>query len=178
MSSIQFRRRLIVIVLLCVAAVAAVVRQFSAPDSTVHTVSTVMMVLWLPVLGSIVGWVYGKLQRRPAAGPPGFAAGSVFTPQAEVEITLRPARIPAEDGPVPAGEHRFVLVVGHQGFHARWVVGPGESCRRGQACTVLVELLSPQLALPQLAPDTAFRMLVGDAFIGDGRMLRALPDRA
>ena len=45
MTTIQFRRQLIVILLLCVAAIAAVVRHFAAPDSTVRNVSTVMMLL-------------------------------------------------------------------------------------------------------------------------------------
>lgn len=178
MTTIQFRRRLIVILLLCTAAVAALVRHQAEPGSTVHDVSTVLMLLWLPVLGSILGWVYGKLQRRPPPAPQGFAPGSAFQPQALVTFTLRPAAIPAEDVPVQAGEHRCVLVAGHQGFQMRWQLAPDAHLRRGQACTTAVEFLAPDKALAQLPQGTAFRMMVGDAFIGDGRILELLPGAA
>lgn len=174
MTTIQARRKLIVVLLLCMAAVAAVIRHFAVPGSTVHDVSTVMMLLWLPVIGSIVGWCYGKLRRPPPAPPPGFAAGSSFQPHALVAFTLRPAAVPAEDVPVPPGEHQCVFVVGHQGFMTRWRVAPGEMFRRGEARTQQVEFLSPRMALPHLPPGTAFRMLVGDAFVGDGQVLEVL----
>ena len=180
MTTIQFRRRLIVILLLCVAAVAAVIRHFAEPGSTVRDVSTVMMLLWLPVIGSIVGWCYGKLRRPPAApaAPASFVPGQAFQPHALVEFTLRPAPIPAEDAPVAAGEHRCVFVVDNQGFQARWQLAPGEKFRRGETRTTSVEFLTPQRALPQLPPDTPFRMLVGEAFVGDGRVVQALADVA
>ena len=37
-----------------------------------------------------------------------------------------------------------------------------------------VEFLSPALALPKFQPGTVFRMLVGESFIGDGRVLQVL----
>ncbi|MGC3983904.1 MAG: hypothetical protein QM777_03765 [Pseudorhodoferax sp.] len=173
MTTIQFRRQLIVILLLCVAAIAAVVRHFAAPDSTVRTVSTVMMLLWLPVIGSIVGWCYGKLRRPPAPDtPPDFAPGQAFQPHALVEITLRESSVPAENIPKQAGEHRCVLVVGSQGFQMRWQLAPGDLLRQGETRQLPMEFLSPQMALPLCPPGTTFRMLVGDSFVGDGRMLR------
>ena len=174
MTTIQFRRRLIVILLLCTAAIAALVRHQAEPGSTVHDVSTVLMLLWLHVLGSIVGWAYGKLLRKPPPAPESFAPGQPFQPQALVAFTLRPASIPAEDIPVKAGEHRCVLVVGSQGFQMRWQMPPDESFRRGQAREAAVEFLAPDKALPLLSQGTSFRMMVGDAFVGDGRVLRLL----
>ncbi|KQP37872.1 hypothetical protein [Pseudorhodoferax sp. Leaf274] len=175
MTTIQSRRRLIVILLLCTAAIAALVRHRAAPGSTVHDVSTVMMLLWLPVIGSIIGWGYGKLLRKPPPAPEGFAADQAFQPQALVEFTLRPASIPAEDGPVKAGEHRCVLVVGNQGFQMRWLMPQGETFRRGEKRAAAVEFLAPHKALPLLPPGTPFRMMVGDAFVGDGRVLQPPP---
>jgi hypothetical protein len=175
MSTIQFRRRLIVVLLLCTAAIAALVRHQAAPGSTVHDVSTVLMLLWLPVLGSILGWVYGKLLRKPPPPPEGFAPGQAFQPQALVTFTLRPAAIPAEDIPVQAGEHRCVLVVGNQGFQMRWQMPSGETFRRGEPREAAVEFLAPHKALPLLPQGTAFRMMVGEAFVGDGRVLQQLP---
>lgn len=181
MTPIQARRQLIVILLLCTAAVAAVVRHFAEPGSTTRDVSTVMMLLWLPVIGSIVGWCYGKLRRRTAPAPdtpPGFRPGQVFAPHALVDLALRPAPVPAEDVPAPPGEHTCVLVVGHQGFMVRWQVAAGESLRRGETRTLPMQFLSPDKALPLLPAGTPFRMMVGEAFIGDGRMLRVLADQA
>ncbi|HVR54750.1 MAG TPA: hypothetical protein VMS38_33815 [Pseudorhodoferax sp.] len=178
MTTIQFRRRLIVILLLCTAAVAALVRHRAEPGSTVHDVSTVLMLLWLPVLGSIIGWVYGKLQRRPPPAPQGFAPDSAFQPQALVAFTLRPALLPVEDVPVRAGEHRCVLVVGHQGFQMRWQLAPHEHLRRGETHQAPVEFLSPAQALPLLPQGTTFRMMVGDAFVGDGRVVQLLAGAA
>jgi hypothetical protein len=177
MTTIQSRRQLIVILLLCMAAVAAVIRHHAEPGSTVRDVSTVMMLLWLPVVGSIVGWCYGKLRNRapaPVQAPPGFAPGREFQPQAVVEFTLRPALVPIEDVPVPTGEHHCLLVVGNQGFLMRWRVAPGGAFRRGETRQMPVEFLTPQNALPHLAPGTPFRMLLGEAFIGDGRVLEQL----
>lgn len=175
MSSIQFRRRLIVVLLLCTAAVAALVRRQAEPGSTVHDVSTVLMLLWLPVLGSILGWAYGKLRRpKPPAGPAGFAPGQAFQPHALVEITLRESSVPAENIPKQAGEHRCVLVVGSQGFQMRWQLAPGDILRQGETRQLPIEFLAPQMALPLCPEGTTFRMLVGDSFVGDGRIVRAV----
>ncbi len=176
MTTIQARRRLIVILLLCTAAVAAVVRHFATPGTTLRDLSTLMMVLWLPVIGSIVGWCYGKLRRAPPppAVLPAFAPGRPFEAHALVEFTLRPAVVPVDDVPLPPGEQQCVFVVENQGFLTRWLVAPEDVFRRGQARTVQVEFLSPRVALPHLPPQAAFRMLVGEAFVGDGHVVQVL----
>lgn len=180
MTPIQARRQLIVILLLCVAVIAAVVRHFAEPGSAVHDGASVAMLLWLPAVGSIVAWCFGKLRRArpPAPGPAGFAPDSVFAPQALVEFSLRPAEVPAQDLPLTPGEYRCVLVVGDQGFQIRWLVPAGDSLRRGETRALPVEFLSPRLALQHLPAGTPFRLLLGEAFIGDGRMLEALDGAA
>lgn len=176
MTTIQARRQLIVILLLCVAAVAAVIRHHAEPGSTVRNVSTVMMLLWLPVIGSIVGWCYGRLLRKPAppAGPAGFAPAQAFHPHALAEITLRRSSVPAENIPKQAGEHRCVLVVGSQGFQMRWQLAAGDMLRQGETREVPVQFLAPQMALPACPQGTVFRMLIGETFVGDGRLVRVL----
>lgn len=175
MTTIQARRQLIVILLLCTAAIAAVIRHYATPGSTVRDVSTVMMLLWLPVIGSIVGWFYVRLRRTPPdTGPPGFAPGQAFQPHALVAFTLRPSSVPAENKPAQAGEHLGVLVIDNQGFQTRWQVAPGASLPQGETRTLPLEFLTPQTALPRLAPGTAFRMLVGETFVGDGRVEQVL----
>ncbi|RYF79588.1 MAG: hypothetical protein EOO29_16750 [Comamonadaceae bacterium] len=184
MTSIQFRRRLIVIFLLCVAVAGALIRHFSAPGSTRHDIGTVMMLLWLPVIGQVVGWVFGKVrqwrQQRQTqeeaapVGPLAFDDAAPFAPQLWVELTLRPSSLPAENFAISPGVYGCALVVGTQGFSARWRVEPGEALPRGTPRALQVEFLKPALALPCFAPDTAFRMLVGETFLADGRVLRAL----
>lgn len=179
-SNIQSRRKIIVIVLLVVAVLGAVIRHYAVPGTTARNLGTLMMVLWVPVIGNVVGWLIAKARRPEAAvaAPPDFAEGSAFVPHALVEITLRAAAVPAEDRLVAEGAHRCALVVDNQGFSARWFVAAGEGFRRGRAKTVQVEFLAPATALPRFAPGTVFRMLVGEAFIGDGRVLQGPTDAA
>ena len=113
MTTIQARRRLIVIVLLCVAAGGALLRHFAAPGSTARDVGTLLMVLWLPVIGSVVAWLFAKLRRTApgAADSSDFEARSAFHPHALVELTMRASQLPSEDVPIAEGEYRCALVV-------------------------------------------------------------------
>jgi hypothetical protein len=178
-TTIQSRRQIIVIVLLFLAAAGAIVRHFAEPG-TLRNIGTLMMLLWLPVIGNVISWLMARI-RRPAApeapGAPGFEAGQAFHPHALVELTLRTPMLPSEDTPILAGEHRCALVLDNEGFSARWFVAPGEAFRRGVARTVQVEFLAPALALPRFERDAAFRMLVDESFVGDGRVLQLLPQQ-
>lgn len=178
MTQIQARRRLIVILLLCVALTGAVLRHLSAPGTTQRDVGTLLMLLWIPVIGNVIAWLISKVKKRPAAAvaatptpDPVAFEDRPFAAHAQVELTLRPAGVPAEDLPIAEGEHHCALVVGNEGFSARWQVGPGRSFRRGTLQTLPVEFRVPATALARLQPGVAFRMLVGEAFIGDGRVL-------
>ena len=173
MTTIQFRRRLIVILLLAVAITGAVIRWRADPASTLHDIGTLLMVLWLPVVGQLIGWVVGKL-RRPAVVVPTFGPIDAFRADLRVSLTLRESQLPADNGPVPAGEYRAALVIDKDGFSARWRVPPGQALVRGQAETLEIELLSPAVALPRFPSGTAFRVLTGDSFIGDGTVLQTL----
>jgi hypothetical protein len=180
MTTIQARRRVIVIVLLCVAVGGALLRNFATPGSTARDIGTLLMVLWLPVIGSIIGWLIAKLRRKAPEAVSDFEAGRAFQPHALVELTMRASQLPADDVPIAEGEYRCALVVGNEGFSARWFVAPGRTLQRATAQTLEVEFLAPALALPSFPRDAAFRMLVGDSFVGDGRVLQVLgaPDRA
>ncbi|MET0207599.1 MAG: hypothetical protein ABW220_01085 [Burkholderiaceae bacterium] len=182
LATIQSRRKLIVIILLSVAVAGALIRLFAARGTTLRDVGTLMLLLWVPIIGNILGWLFGKFWRRRmaakaarlAASMPvvaGFPPGSAFTPHKQVEIKLRAARLPAEDVPIPAGEHRCALVVDNQGYTARWIVPSDAPFKRDTFYTLPVEFLSPEVALPHFKTETRFRMLVGEAFVGDGRVL-------
>jgi len=175
MTTIQARRKLIVVLLLCVAVGGAVLRHLGAPGTTLRDVGTLLMLLWIPVIGNVIAWLIGQLRRKPATDAAPAAAVDVlqtFRPQLEVELTLRPAAVPAEDLPIAEGEHHCAFVIGNEGFTGKWRVPEGGSFYRGTPQRLEVEFLAPALALPKFVPGVVFRMLVGESFIGDGRVLR------
>jgi hypothetical protein len=177
MTTIQARRKLIVVLLLCVAVGGAVLRHLGAPGTTLRDVGTLLMLLWIPVIGNVIAWLIGQLRRKPATdAAPAAAADALqtFRPQLAVELTLRPAAVPAEDLPIAEGEHHCAFVIGNEGFSGKWRVPEGGSFYRGTPQRLEVEFLAPALALPKFAPGVVFRMLVGESFIGDGRVLQPL----
>ncbi|SFP64624.1 hypothetical protein [Variovorax sp. 770b2] len=175
MTKIQFRRKLIVIILLCVAVTGAVVRHYAERGTTTRDIATLLMVLWVPIIGNVIAWLIGKLPRRaPPPEPVTFDALGAFTPHLQVEVTLRPTALPVHDVPLAAGEYRCALVIDNEGFSARWFVPPGEMLERGKPHSLEVEFLAPALARPRFAQGADFRVLVGDSFIADGRVLRTL----
>ncbi|RZL52148.1 MAG: hypothetical protein EOP70_17345 [Variovorax sp.] len=183
MTHRQSRRKLIVVVLLFLAVGGAAIRHFVAPPSTLRDIGTLMLLLWIPVIGNVVAWFFGKArmarqaakaarstEASPLAPPPVATATGPFAADLLVEFTLRPASIPAEDRPIAEGEHQCAFVVGNEGFSVRWQVPAGRSFLRGTLQVLEAQFLSPAVALPKFAPGTPFRMLVGDAFIGDGKV--------
>ncbi|RYY97401.1 MAG: hypothetical protein EOO24_19850 [Comamonadaceae bacterium] len=171
MTTIQARRKLIVVILLCVAVGGALLRQFAERGSTLRDFGTLLMLLWLPIVGNIIAWIVPRLRRRAAPEPDAFAPAGAFTPHALVELRFRPPQVPIDDVPLRVGEHRCALVIDNEGFSARWFVAPGEVIRPGTSQALKVEFLAPGVAVPRFAPQTGFRMLVAGAFIGDGRVL-------
>jgi hypothetical protein len=172
MTTIQFRRKLIVIILLCVAVTGALMRHYAERGSTTRDIGTLLMVLWVPIIGNVIAWLISKRPRRaPPAEPATFDAASTFTPHLRVELTLRPPALRSHDVPLSAGEYRCALVVGNEGFSARWFVPQGDVLERGKPHALEVEFLTPDIARPRFPHDAVFRVLVGDSFIADGRVL-------
>jgi hypothetical protein len=172
MTTIQFRRKLIVIILLCVAVAGALMRHYAERGSTTRDIGTLLMVLWVPIIGNVIAWLIGKRPRRaPPAEPATFDAASTFTPHLRVELTLRPPALRSHDVPLSAGEYRCALVVDNEGFSARWFVPQGDVLERGKPHALEVEFLTPDIARPRFPHGAVFRVLVGDSFIADGRVL-------
>lgn len=177
MTKIQFRRRVIVLILLCVAVGGGIVRHYAAPGTTTRDIATLLMVLWVPIIGNVIGWLIGKLPRRtPKQAPPaGFDALPDFTPHLAVELTFRRPSVPAQDVPLGPGEYRGALVLDTEGFSARWRVPHGTSLARGTPVALDIEFLSPAVAQPKFAQGTAFRVLVDESFVADGQALQLRP---
>lgn len=193
MTTRQSRRKLIVVVLLFLAVAGAAIRHFAARGTTTRDIGTLMLLLWIPVIGNVVAWLMARLKRpaKPVPATAGALAAAAaaesvakaletpFRAQALADITLRPAPVPADDLLIAEGEHVCAFVVGTEGFSGRWQVPAGAAFRRGTTQRLAVEFLSPAVALPRFAPGTVFRMLVGEAFIGDGTVVgpASLADR-
>lgn len=175
-EKIRFRRKVIVIVLLCVAVAGGIVRHYATPGTTTRDIGSLLLVLWVPIIGNVIAWLVSKRPRRaPPAAPPGFETMGAFAPQAVVELELRKPALPSQDKPLGAGEYRCALVIDNEGFSARWVVPQGATLERGTAERVEVEFLSPAMARPKFVPGAAFRVLIGDSFIADGRVIAFSP---
>ncbi|MFS2166586.1 hypothetical protein [Variovorax sp. Varisp62] len=178
-TKIQFRRKIIVAVLLCVAIGGAVVRHYAVPGSTTRDIGTLLMVLWVPIIGNVIAWLISKRPRRappPAAvAPPSFDTLGAFAPHALAELIFRKPALPSQDIPVAPGEYRCALVIDKEGFSARWVVPPGDALERGKPAALEIEFLSPAIAQPKFPQGAAFRVLIGDSFIADGRILQLRP---
>ena len=87
MTTIQSRRKLIVVILLCLAVGGALVRHYAERGTTTRDIGTLLMVLWVPIIGNVIAWLIGKLPRRaPPAEPATFDATRAF---AGLEAYLR-----------------------------------------------------------------------------------------
>jgi hypothetical protein len=167
MKATSSRRRLIVAVLLALALLGAIVRQWAPNPSLARDVGTLLLVLWLPVIGQVVAFVIARLRpRRPGLG---FGPGAPFSPHVLVELTSQPDARP----PLPPNERCCTLAIGNEGFTARLPVPLAQWLAGDEA--MQVQFLRPGVALPRFTAGAEFTVLVGQAVAGQGRVVRG-PD--
>jgi len=164
------RRQIITAVLLLLALGGGLVRWLAPQPSLARDIGSLLLVLWLPIIGNIIAWLVGRA-RAPKAAPPGFAAGSPFLPTARVTLTLLAADVPAQSRPIRAGLFPCMVAVGHEAFTARLQVPPDAEPVPEVAQDLALELLRPELALPKLPTGTEFMLLSGRSLLGRGRVL-------
>ncbi|MBI5277561.1 MAG: hypothetical protein HY854_13985 [Burkholderiales bacterium] len=163
------RRRIAMGMLLVLAAAGGVVRELAPDPSVLRDVGTLMLVLWLPAVGNLIGYLKGKI---PQAAPPPthFAPGLAFSPQLEVQLQ----RLPLPPGLVPALDDELLgtVLVGRRGFSVRfemplraWLQGTGD----GRS---MLELLRPASAGSHLVAGTAFHLLAGTQVVAKGVVVR------
>ena len=63
MKATSSRRKLIVIVLLALALVGAGMRHWAPNPSVMRDMGTLLLVLWLPVIGNVVAFVINRVTR-------------------------------------------------------------------------------------------------------------------
>ena len=167
MKATSSRRQLIVFVLLGLALAGAAMRQWSGNPSLARDIGTLLLVLWLPIIGNVVAYVITRVHRARRKSPAaGFAPDMAFTPHLLVEVTAL--------GPAPAlsdEERSCTLVVGHEGFTARAATPLAQWLGGAQAQTVALQLLRPALALRRFPVDAVFRIMAQGSVVGSGRVL-------
>jgi hypothetical protein len=172
MKATSARRKLIVIVLLVLALAGAVVRLLAPDPSVLRDLGTLLLVLWLPVIGSVVGYFFGKLPRRSA--PPAFAPELPFNPH--LLVTLAPLPNRELQAPVAGTAALFTLILGSEGFTARCAQAPAP----GGAPPIeghfpyAVEFAAPALALPRFSEAEPFVLAAGASAVARGRVLKVL----
>lgn len=166
-----YRRRLIMVVLLSLAVAGGVIRHYADASSSLHDFGTLLLVLWLPVVGNLIGWILRQLpwrQPKPQALP-GFAPDTPFTPHLQAEVE----RVDLPDGwlaGLPPGHNTGLLLVGQRGYTVRSREPLAQVLSEGGSRAVEMELLRPDTALPDLPPGTAFHWVVGSTAVATGRV--------
>lgn len=172
MKATSARRKQIVIALLVLALAGGVIRLLAPEPSSLRDLGTLLLVLWLPIVGNVVGYFFGKLPRR--ATPPAFAPEQPFNPHLLVALT--PLAASAVQVPVPGSAAPFTLVLGSDGFSARcgqpdeWADTP--LANGDFPCEV--EFAAPVLALPRFPQAMPFVLAAGTGAVARGRVLKVL----
>lgn len=152
--------------MLTLAVSGGVIRHYADNPSTLRDVGTLLLVLWLPAVGNLIGYLARKL---PSSAPPptDFPAGTPFTPQLRVQVELNdlPAGFLATLGPAVC---MGTLLVGRRGFTVRTAEPLAAVLGRAAAQTLALELLRPAAGLPHLAAGTRFHLLIGTTAVASG----------
>ncbi len=158
------RRKLVVIVLLLLAVVGGAIRYWAPDPSSWRDMGSLLLVLWVPVIGNVVGFVIRKIRIGRSGG---FPAGRPFHGHLRIEVTP----LAGQSAPLPGNV--CALVVGTEGFSVR-LSQPLAALRGASMLTADAEFLHPALALPRFGTDSTFRVLAQNRLVGQGRVLGLL----
>ncbi|HXD42927.1 MAG TPA: hypothetical protein VN649_20340 [Ramlibacter sp.] len=173
MKATSSRRKLIVIILLALALVGAGMRSWAPDPSVLRDMGTLLLVLWLPVIGNIVAFAINRI-RASRARSGSFEAGLAFTPHLLAELTPAATRAAAARS-LAANERCCTLVLGSEGFTARLAVPVAHWLQSDQPQPIELEFLRPALAVTRFPAGATFRVVAGDAVAGQGRVIRRVP---
>jgi hypothetical protein len=165
------RRKLVVIVLLVLALAGAAVRHWAPNPSTLRDLGSLMLVLWVPVIGNVIAYFGRKIKlgrKSPFGGRP-------FAGELLVEMTpLAPA--PALGKPLDGDT--CALVVGTEAFSARLSQPLAGWLASDAPIRVQAQFLKPKIALARFPQDTSFRVVAQERLVGQGRVLQVLSQAA
>ena len=164
------RRQIITAVLLVFALIGAVVRWLAPEPSLARNLGTLLMVLWLPIVGNIIAWLIQRA-KTPRHLPPGFAPDAPFETHAHIRLTLLPPDTPRQSRPIRAGRFVCALAVGPEAFTVRLQVPADGEPVPELPCTLPAQFLRPELAGARLTPGTRFALLAGRTVLGSGEVV-------
>lgn len=159
------RRKLVVAILLVLALAGGAIRLLAPNPSTLRDIGSLMLVLWVPVIGNVIAFLVHriKIRRTPFDDP--------FAPELLVELS--PLAPPPRLAQPLAGEG-CALVVGTEGFTVRLSQPLAGWLERGKPVQVEAQFLKPQMALALFPADTTFRVVAHQQLVGQGRVLQVL----
>ncbi|MFC5498299.1 hypothetical protein ACFPOE_12210 [Caenimonas terrae] len=162
------RRQLVVVLLLAFAVVGGAIRYWAPNPSTLRDLGSLMLVLWVPVIGNVIAFLVRRvrLRRTPFDLP--------FAPELLLEIS--PLAPPPRLAQPLAGDG-CALVVGTEGFTVRLSQPLSAWLAAGRPVQVQAQFLKPGMALARFAPETPFRIVARQQLVGQGRVLQVLPTR-
>lgn len=169
--NISTRRQIITAVLLVLAVGGGIVRWLAPDPSLARDMGSLLLVLWLPIVGNIIAWLIQRA--KTPSQPMGFAEGAAFERHARMEITLLPPPVPKAARPIRAGLFQGILIVGSEGFTARLQVPSGHEPEPGVPAAFDTQFLRAETAGPKLPAGTKFTLLAGRTPIAQGQVLEA-----
>ena len=150
------------------ATFGVMAREFAPPDSTLHTLGTLLSVLWIPIaiyaFVKLSDWFF-----KGRNAPPGFAPDMPVVHHLRIEATFRNA-VAFERGPEDARLQCLLLLDSHA-FTVRLLLPLGALPPAGEKTLVDVQFLRPSVALQHFPPGTEFHIVVGRDAIGAGKAL-------
>lgn len=173
MKATSSRRKLIVIVLLGLALVGGGVRYWAPNPSLARDMGTLLLVLWLPIIGNVVAFFVNRFRarRHPALT---FEPSRPFAPHLLAQLTPAAIVQPAAASAPAADERCCTLVIASEGFTTRLAIPLADWLAAGHTQALELEFLRPTLAVPRFPPGTSFKVLAGSAVAGDGLVVRVL----
>ena len=160
-------RRAAMAALLGLAVVGGLIRYTAPNPSTLRDIGTLLLVLWVPAIGQLIGYLARKIPHTPPP-PNEFAPGSAFTPNLRADVT--PVPLPDSMPPLDPQEAHCTVIVGRLGFTARLAQPVAQWWAAGDARQAGIELLRPELALVHLPAGTRFHILAGTTAIAHGQV--------
>lgn len=169
MSTISSRRYVIAVTLLAVAVAGALLRAFAVPESSLYYLGTLLMVMWIPIVGNIISFISRKF-RRSAPARRAFPAALPFVPHASVQLNLSPSQGSAALTRDEDGTLHFIFLVGTEGFSVRGLLmeGQGEKTLIAQ-----VQFLFPAVVPTKFPVGTRFQVVHAGSGLCSGQVCAA-----
>jgi hypothetical protein len=166
------RRQIAMAVMLLLALSGGMIRKYAPNPSTLRDVGSLLLVMWLPAVGNLIGFLMRKIPRK---APPRteFEANTAFAPHLKVQVEAPAVQAAVLEALDPA-ERKCTVLVGRHGFTARLAEPLKQTFAATGAQTLALELLHPAVALTKLSAGTEFHLLVATTGITKGRVVSQL----